>query len=157
MIWTSPKLPRALAGLALVCCACSDRAIGWGEDPLPDVESAPVIQSCLPTMHSATFEGERCPAFILFVPESPKPPGVCTGCFCAEPCATDDDCANGLETLEGLAQSTCDPRGWCVLDCSELSCPEGMECIDPTEWGRPLCHWVITEDHQDACQDWGGP
>jgi hypothetical protein len=65
--------------------------------------------------------------------------GTYTG-YCAEDCATDDDCAE----IDGIAP-TCDSKGVCVIVCAgsgegDGACPMNMTCaaIAPTVFDAPL-------------------
>lgn len=152
MNWMS----HSLAWMA--CCAsviaCSERALDFVDEvePVP-VEDALVTESCLPTLDpSGVHEGVDCPAFSLIDPGA-LPPGVCAGCFCAQPCETAADCSEGVDAGVPIQ---CDPRGWCVLDCDEAPCPDKMRCIPDTSWGRSVCHWVVADDDEGVCQLVGG-
>lgn len=156
---TSTSHSRLLLILvSMAALACGARVAGSEETLEAEAEEAEPLAAaapdpCLATLYPWAFEDEEesCLAFSLLDPEFP-PPGICGGCFCAQECETSVDC---VPSLDGYAPNQCDPHGWCVLDCSELPCPDGMECITHTRWDRPLCHWVMTED-QEACDPDGG-
>ena len=154
----SPSLVVSSALALVFALGCSERVVGGGEDEAPALPDLPAdqveaIESCLPTLYPMGFEGETCPAFTLIELEL-APPDVCQGCFCAQRCNTDEDCP----TVDpDSAHSRCDWRGWCLLDCSEGEpCPEGMRCMNDTMWEIPLCHWVITEADEEACEYYRG-
>jgi hypothetical protein len=150
MTSTSHKLLALCVALA---CSCGDHTLDVDEGSPevgmhPDDAEPPVAPSpCLATLYPAEFEGEFCSAFSLLPSDSPTP-GVCAGCFCAEACTVDADCP---PTPDDQAEHRCDPHGWCVFDCSEAPCPEGMHCIPTTRWDRPICHWVVPDEHP-ACE-----